>query len=57
METYVSEMIDADSIRWIPLYRAMALKDTKDSNNDLEKQMEDLIARIDRVKDKIGGAK
>lgn len=53
METYVSNMFEAGMIRWLPLSRAMVLKESEESANDLEKQIELIMERISALKHKI----
>lgn len=52
METYVSNMIENDDVNWFPLYRAMSIKNTSDSKGNIEKQVEDMMERVNNIKKK-----
>ena len=50
METYVSGMIESNSIGWMPVHRALVLKTPEDSANNIDKQIQDILERVIEMK-------
>jgi inositol 1,4,5-triphosphate receptor type 3 len=53
VETFVREKLDNQEIGWIPVMRAMVVPDEEDFSNNLDKQIEIIMKRMEAIKTKI----
>jgi len=50
IESFVREKLDNQEVSWIPLLRSSVVPDEDESNNQLDKQIEQLALKMDNIK-------
>ena len=53
IESYVREKLDNLEVSWIPVMRASVIPDEDETNNQLDKQIEQLARKMDGIKLKL----